>query len=82
MNRGWLGRGRTKHDRFATTVPTTVRKSGNNMRQLAMTSSNVAWLQRQLMNSACTTKKQNDSAEIVMPSEPLHLAILSLSSWK
>jgi hypothetical protein len=44
---------------------------------LAVTSSNDAWLQRQLTNSAYVTKKQNDSAEIVMLSEPLHHVILS-----
>jgi hypothetical protein len=61
-----VGRERTKHDRFNTTVPATARKSGNGKRKLVVTSSNGAWLRRQLTNNACTMKKHNDSAEIVM----------------
>jgi hypothetical protein len=63
-------------------MPATVRKSGHGMRQLAVTSSNGAWLWRQLTNNAYMMKKQNDSIEIVMLSEPLHHVILSQSSWK
>ena len=82
MSRRRLGKGRTELNRLGATTPNTTRKSGSGISQLVETLNDGAWLQRQHMNSVYGMKKQNDSAKIVMPSEPLHHATLSLSSWK
>ena len=81
MSRGWLGKRRIELDRLDTTAPNTAGKSGSGISQLVETLNDDAWLQRQHMNIVYRMKKQNDSAKTVMPSEPLHHATLSLSSW-
>jgi hypothetical protein len=40
MNRGQLGKERTRHDKFDATAPATARKSGNGTRHLAVMSNN------------------------------------------
>ena len=82
MSRGKLGKRRTELDRLSATAPNTTGKSGSGINRLVETLNDDAWLQRQHMNSIYGMKKQNDSAETVMPSEPLHHTTLSLSSWK
>ena len=82
MSRRQLGNRRTKLDRPGATTPNTIGKSGSDINWPVRMLNNDAWLQRQHMNSIYEMKKQNDSAETVMPSEPLHHTTLSLSSWK
>jgi len=58
------------------------RKEWSGISRLVETLNDGAWLHRQHMNNVYGMKKQNDSTKTVMPSEPLHHATLSLSSWK
>ena len=82
MSRKRLGKGRIELDRLGAITPNTATKSGSGISRLVETLNDDAWLQRQHMNNVYEMKKQNDSAETVMPSEPLHHTTLSLSSWK